>query len=253
MKTSSGKLRLRRQFVSVGLIFLLMFSGGCVYKRLLQLKRQMSDFNSYFRITEERGLTLVFLKPVLRSDDIVWLMRSTPTSQEKTEKGALWTYVLEKEYPDSKNEEGNFDIPISMLFEDDKLDQISFPERFLQYISRHMLVKMMTSMGDAQIDKSERRAGSTFQASNTLEIPRKQQVVDALGLPFSDQESGNVSTSTYKYNLKDKNTGKSGSEFMFVMEFNFRKEDHRLLQAETNLNGLKMSLDFSFIENGNEK
>ncbi|MGH7791734.1 MAG: hypothetical protein ACREOB_05400, partial [Thermodesulfobacteriota bacterium] len=116
----------------------------------------------------------MFLKPVLRSDDIVWLMRSTPTSQEKTEEGALWTYVLEKEYPDSKNEEGNFDIPISMLFEDDKLDQISFPERFLKYISRHMLVKMMTSMGDAQIDKSERRAGSTFQASNTLEIPRKQ-------------------------------------------------------------------------------
>jgi hypothetical protein len=211
----------------------------------------MSDFSSYFQITEERGLTLVFLKPVLRTDDIVWLMRNLPASQEKTERGALWQYDFEKEYLQSKKEEGNFDIPISMLFEDDKLRQVSFPERFLRYISKHMLVKMMTSMGDAQIDKSERRAGSTFQASNTTEIPRKQQVMDALGLPFSEQESGDIFTFTYKYNLKDKNTVKSGNEFMFVMKFNFRKEDERLLKAETNLNGLKMSLDFSFMENRN--
>lgn len=248
LKILSDKLRLRRQFVSTGLIFLLILANGCVYMRLLQVKRQLSDFSGYFQINEEKGLTLVFLKPILLSSDIVWLMKSTPTSEEKTDKGVLWQYVLEKQDPASKNEEGKFDISISMYFENDRLRQISFPERFLKYISKHMLIKMMKSMGDAEIDKSERRAGSKFQARSSLEIPKKQQVVDSLGLPFSAQDSDSAFTFIYKYNLKDKNTGKSSNEFRLVMGFNFQKEDNRLLQAATNLNGLKMSLDFSFNE-----
>ncbi|MBI2487079.1 MAG: hypothetical protein HYW01_08985 [Deltaproteobacteria bacterium] len=216
--------------------------------RLLQVKRQLSDFNSYFQIKEEKGLTLVFLKPILLGGDIVWLMKSIPTSEKKTDKGELWQYVLEKQYPGPKNEEGKFDISISMYFENDRLRQINFPERFLEYISKPMLIKMMKSMGDAEIDKSERRAGSKFQARSSLEIPRKQQVVEVLGLPFSAKDSKNTSTFIYKYNLRDRKTDTTSGEFRLAMGFNFQKEDYRLIQAETNLNGLRMSLDFSFNE-----
>lgn len=234
-------------------MFVLIFTSGCVYLRLLQVKRQLSDFNTYFQITEQNGLTLIFLKPVLLSGDIVWLMKSTPTSKEKTDGGELWKYVIEKQYPGPKNEKGNFDIPINMRFENEKLGQISFPERFLKYISKPLLIKMMRSMGDAEIDKSERRAGSRFQANNALEIPRKQQVVDVLGLPFSAQDSDDTSTFIYRYNFGEEKTGTSGGEFNLVMGFNFQKEDNRLLKAETNLNGLKMSLNFSFDETNKKK
>jgi len=132
-----------------------------------------------------------------------------------------------------------------MLFEEDKLSEITFPERFLRYVSKPLLIKMFTSMGDAEIDRSDRRAGSRFQAKDSLEIPRKEQVVYVLGNPFSAQDSEHTASFTYVYNLEEEKSGSNSDGFKLVMGFKFQKDDNRLLRAETNLRGLKMSLDFS--------
>ena len=248
VKIAPAKLRLKQRFLLVAVIFLIVLASGCVYLRLLQVKRQLSDFNTNFQIKDENGLTLVFLKPVLLAADIIWLMNAPPKSKVKVGSGEHWKYVFEKQYPVEKNEEGNFDIPISMVFEGDKLGQMIFPERFLKYVSKPLLVKMMKSIGEAEIDKSKKRAGSSFRARDTLEIPRKRQVVEVLGLPFDSQDSDKNSIFIYKYNLREESTRPSGGEFKLVMGFKFQKEDDRLLKAETDLNGLKMSINFSFIQ-----
>ncbi len=247
IKISPGKFQLKHEFLLAALIFLTSLASGCVYIRLLQVKRQLSDFNTNFQIKDERGLDLVFLKPVLLAADILWLMKDSPESKVTIGSGEHWRYIFEKQYPGEKNEEGNFNIPISMVFENEKLSQMNFPERFLKYISKPLLIKMMKSMGEAEIDKSEKRAGSSFRASNTLEIPRKQQVVEVLGFPFSSQNYDENSILIYKYNLMEESARPSGGEFKLVMGFKFQKEDDRLLKAETNLNGLKMSINFSFV------
>lgn len=241
---------MKRRSLYIGLLFLVISTTGCVYLRLLQVKNQLSSFNGYFRIKDDGGLTLVFLRPVLLTGDILWLMESAPLSKKKEDEGELWKYVLRKEYPsEKKGEDDRFDIPILMLFKEGKLVEITFPERFLRYVSKPLLIKMFTSMGSAEIDRSNRRAGSRFQAKDSLEIPRKGQVVSVLGAPFSIRDSGHTAVFTYLYSLEEE-SGSNGGGFKLVMGFRFQNDDDRLLSAETNLRGLKMSLDFSLDDKG---
>jgi hypothetical protein len=233
------------KFLLVLFLSLTLLTTGCVYLRLLQVKRQLSAFNSYFQIEEQDKLTLVFLKPVLLAKDVTWLMNSPPMSRKETEEGHLWEYVMEKQYRDSDYEESDFNIPISMVFVDDKLRQISFPERFLRYLSKPLLARMLTSMGEAEIDKARRRAGSRFQARGTVEIPREEQVLDVLGKPYSTEESDDTKRLIYAYDLKKDNPEPVSNGFSLIMTFKFKKEDDKLRKTEINLRGLKMSLDFS--------
>ena len=233
------------KFLLILFLSLALLSTGCVYLRLLQVKRQLSASNSYFQIEEQDKLTLVFLNPVLLAKDVTWLMNSPPMSRKETGEGKLWEYVLEKQYRDSNYGESNFDIPISMVFVDGKLSQISFPQRFLKYLSKPLLARMLASMGEAEIDKARRKAGSRFQARDTVEIPREQQVLDVLGKPYFTEESDDTKRLIYAYNLKEANLEPGSNGFSLIMTFKFKKEDDRLRKTEINLRGLKMSLDFS--------
>ena len=65
-----GKLMLMNLRSKIKFIFLAFFLiglvTGCVYLRFLKVKNQMADFNKNFEITEENGLSLNFLNPVLK-------------------------------------------------------------------------------------------------------------------------------------------------------------------------------------------
>lgn len=238
-------MRVSFKFLLILFLSLTLLATGCVYLRLLQVKRQLSAFNSYFQIVEEDKLTLIFLNPVLLTKDVTWLMNSPPMSRKETGEGKLWEYVMEKQYRNSNYEEKNFDIPISMVFVDDRLRQISFPERFLKYLSKPLLARMLASLGEAEIDKARRRAGSRFQARDTVEIPREEQVLDVLGKPYSTEESDDTRSLIYAYKLKKNNPEPGSKGFSLIMTFKFNKDNDRLRKTEINLRGLKMSLDFS--------
>src|SRR3989304_8582242 len=61
---------------------LIILTTGCVLLRLLEVKRQLNDFNNYFQINDQNGFSLVFLNPTLHTDDILWLAKRPPTSKE---------------------------------------------------------------------------------------------------------------------------------------------------------------------------
>ncbi len=238
-------MRVSFKFLLILFLSLTLLSTGCVYLRLLQVKRQLSDFNSYFQIEDQDKLTLVFLKPVLLPNDITWLMKNTPMSRKETEIGELWEYILEKQYSDVNDQEGDFDIPIYMVFVNNKLNQISFPERFLKYLSKPLLARMLASLGEAEIDKAKRKAGTRFRARDSVEIPREEQILEVLGKPYSIEESDGTKRLIYVYNLKKHNPEPKSDGFSLIMTFKFKKDNDRLRKTEINLRGLKMSLDFS--------
>jgi hypothetical protein len=247
-------MKLRRIIFLAGLFLLSVSITGCMYLRLLELKGQLSDFTRYFRIEDKQKLELVFLEPVLLDDDILWIMKSDPMSRQETEQGEVWEYVFEKQYGGEKNEEGNFDIPVDMIFQNGKLEEVRFPERFLKYISKPLLAKMFQSMGNAEISKLRRSADSEFQGGSSLEIPRKEQIVEILGEPFSVEDSDSKSEFKYRYKLKRPESDLDGEEFDLKTEFTFTQGDDRLLRAEGDIDGLlKMSMDFSFEESNENK
>ena len=65
-------MKLKQSIVYLGFLFLMAVISGCVFLRLLEVKRQLNDFNNYFQINDQNEFSLVFLKPVLHTDDILW-------------------------------------------------------------------------------------------------------------------------------------------------------------------------------------
>jgi hypothetical protein len=230
----------------VPIILLLLFfvsSTGCVYLRLLKVKRQLNDFENNFELNDQNALKLVFKNPVLLSDDIIWLMKNDPLSTEQTENGGeTWVYVLEKQYLDENTDKVNYDIPIQFYLRDDKLVEITFPERFLKNLSKPLLIKLLGSMGKSQISKSTRSAGTEFRGSNSDEIPKKRYIISVLGKPYKDETTDHTETFTYLYNLKKNDMAKEDDEFDLKMTFCFQDDNEMLKKAEYNFNGLTMSL-----------
>lgn len=232
----------------LALITLLVLTASCVFVRMMKVKGQLNDFENNFDLNDKRGLTLVFKNPVLRSDDMVWLMKGEPVAKKKIERGELWTYVFEKEYLDSNDDEGDYDIPVLMVMEYGKLAEMSFPERFLENLSIPLLKKMFASMGDAEISKLRKSASSKFRGRDLSEIPTAKNVVETLGKPYSIENSGDVSQYSYIYYLKKPEGETSEKDFKLGIEFTVRNEDKSLLRAKCTIRGLKISLDFDTVE-----
>lgn len=236
-------MKLKRRVIYLGIVFFLISITGCVYLHLLEVRRQLFNFEDNFEIRDQNELTLVFLKPVLLTEDIIWLTELGPTSEEETGQGKLWKYTFEKQYSGPKDEKGDFDIPIIMLFQgDDKLREIRFPERFLEFVSKPLLIRTFKSMGYSQISKLRRSATSKFQGSS-MEIPRKQFILNVLGKPSDTENSDHTSKFVYKYNLKK---GKpADKDFKILVNFTFQRGDDKLRKAEGGLGDMKLFMDFS--------
>lgn len=239
----------KQKILGVLLISLVVLNSGCVYLRLLQVKRQLKDFNNNFILSDEGGLTLIFKNPVLLENDIVWLMKDKPIDTQQSENGELWKYQLEKKYAEAKREEGDFDIPVSMFFQNDKLVKVIFPERFLKDLSIPLLKRMLSSMGKADIDKLNRQAESRFEGKNASEIPKKKYVLNVLGVPYENKTKEGVTDFIYVYTFKKNDNQSTNKKSELKINFSFENTQDRLERAEFNLNGLGFSLNFSVDDN----
>ncbi len=242
-------MNLLRKTPHLALILILLLTSGCVLVRMLKVKNQLNDFDKNFDLHDKRGLTLVFKNPVLGSDDMVWLMKGEPSGRGKIEKGELWTYVFEKQYVASKDEEGDYDIPVVMVMEYGKLAEMSFPERFLKNLSISLLRKMFISMGNADVSKLRKSASSKFQGKDASEIPTAENVVETLGKPYSIENFGEESKYSYIYYLKKPEGDTGKKNFKFDMEFTVNNKDQSLLQAKGTIRGIKIALDFETVQN----
>jgi len=211
---------------------------------MLNVKDQLNDFETNFDLNDERGLTLVFKNPVLLSDDVLWLMKGSPVSVKLEEKGQLWTYVFQKQHTTSQEEGDEYDIPILMVMEDDKLTEVVFPERFLKNLSIPLLKKMLASMGNADISKLRKSASSKYTGEDPTEIPTSDNVMETLGEPYEVEDLGENSKLSYLYYLEDAQGIASKDNLNFELWFVADNQDKSLKKVGGKIRGIKLSMDF---------
>jgi len=239
-------MTIRKKFVFIFLSFVILSTiTGCVYLRFLKLKNQMADFNKNFEITEKNGLSLVFLNPVLKKSDMVWLMGTEPTIMEVDGNPDNWIYELKKRYRGKKNEEGNFDIPLDLTFEKNKLTVFTMPERFSKYFSKSLFAKFLSTLGQAEIDKGDKQASSTYEGASKTEIPTTKEIRAVLGKPYILNPSKEDFAYVYRYKVLSPDPEKNlGVKFTF----NFNKETDFLESVVANIKGLKINISFSDLQ-----
>jgi len=232
----------RKHSIYLILLIITTLLSGCVYYRLLKLKRQFEHFEDNFELEDKKGLTLVFKNPILYKKDIKWLLNNEPT-KVLDENGNSWLYILTKKNVDGIKEEKNYDIDIMTDFEKDKLKEFTLPKRFLENLSKEMLTKMFKSMGKSKVNKSEKKAGTTMQGKKEG-LPTIYDVLYTLGEPYEKQEEKETTKLKYIYTVKKPENGSELKPFSLIFDFDINNKDKVIRKSVVNVNGLKMVIDF---------
>ncbi len=233
-----------RSIIYVGLILLILTLTGCIFVRMLSVKDQLNDFDTNFDLNDEQGLTLVFKNPVLLSDDVIWLMKGSPGSVNLIEESEQWTYVFRKQHTTSQDEGDEYDIPMLMVMEEDKLTQITFPKRFLKNLSIPVLKKMLSSMGNADVSKLGRSASSKYAGEDTTGIPTSDNVMETLGKPYEIEVGDEKSMLSYLYYLEDAQGNANSDNLNLELSFVADNDDKSLKSVGGKIRGIKLYLDF---------
>jgi hypothetical protein len=230
-----------RRSLAFALSLTALLLGGCVYLRLLELKKQLGDFDRFFGLQTEVGLAIVCHEPVLRSGDIRWIGLS-PESTKKLGHAEQWIVRWVKQLPEGLSETAEFDIVLEMGFGNDKLTRVAIPERYFAVMPKQFLVGVIKSLGRGKIDKAGKRIDAQVSAAEIAAARPKLPAIDKLlGLPSEERVEGTTTVVRYRYvpSTKESRAG------VFDMHLTFDTKSGELLKWQGFTPVGKIGFDFS--------
>lgn len=226
--------------VGVGLMLLL---SGCVYLRLLQLKRQLGDFDRNFTLTTSAGLRLDCLNPVLLETDLHWLGFRAATI-DRVGSAERWHVRWVKQLPPGVQEKKAFEIAFSLIFAGDRLTAFVVPEHYFGLLPKEMAVAGIRSLAGAKVDKSSRSVeGDVAFTSDPVAArwPTRQAVLEVLGHPT--EEFADSGRTVLRYRCLSADPQRKGGEF--DLRFGFDPATQNLVQLHGRIPAGRISLNFS--------
>ena len=180
----------------IGAISLLL--AGCVYLRLLDLKKQLSRFDENFTIPPTEDLTIYCLHPLLQADDVRWL-GGVPKTIQPCDDGEEWVIRWVKEPAPGVREASVYDMEIDVRFVDGRVVEARVPKRYLAYVSKDLFLNMLRSTGTAKVDKDGRKADAQTEAPATAPMPNLGTIKAMMGEPTRKQSSPGRIVHFYRY------------------------------------------------------
>lgn len=196
-----------RRLLAVSALAIVFLCSGCVYLRLLELKRQFGQFDRHFQLQTRDGVRLVCQKPVLLLDDIRWL-GLRPETTRKLGRAEEWQIRLAKQLPPGVTERGSFHIAFQLTFAEQKLTALAIPESYFALMPKSFLIGVIKSLGGGDVDKSERKLESVV-ASEEIKLaqPRLPAIDKILGRPTEERADGAYTIQRFRYELVTKEAG----------------------------------------------
>jgi hypothetical protein len=237
-----------RRFLLLFLFTALAFGlSGCLYLRLLEVKYHLHTFDGYVAVKNRGGLSLIFLKPVLLKEDLLFLARRHPTHADESLHETRWQYLFLKQLPGREKEKVVFDVPVDLLFQNNRLSKVTFPERFSENLPEPFVIAGLKALGRSEINLTTRSAHSAFRNRDVLDplnIPTKQAILKLLGKPCKEEKEDNCLVFTYRYRLKPgEKDEKKGPAYGWT-KLTFRAGSDDLLKAQARFAMVRLTMDF---------
>jgi hypothetical protein len=201
-------MKLNRFLLLVLLCSVALLETGCQWARwlrLLSFKKQLAQVERYVRVEDQGGLMLHFVKPVVYCDDLSLLI-DDETLRTTNKDRVTWIWTYEKQSADGTNAGSPAtDLSISMGFKDLKFDEMKFPEPFLALMPKPLIIGLLRSVGQAEIDIRHGNVKMKWvgpSPGQKVELPTKTQVTTLLGPPYWITQSNLARTYLYKYYQK---------------------------------------------------
>jgi hypothetical protein len=182
----------------IGIVSLLL--GGCVYLRLLELKKQLSRFDENFTIPPTEDLAIHCLHPLLRPDDLRWL-GAAPKTIVPREDGEDWSIRWVKETAPGIKEEFVYDMVLTACFVDERVVEVRIPKRYLAYVSKDLFINILRSTGAAKVDRDNRQASAQTEAPTSAPMPNLSAIQGMMGEPTTKRNTSDQIVCFYRYRL----------------------------------------------------
>lgn len=201
-----------------GLLAVTLLLSGCVFLRLLELKKQIGQFEKHFVLQTHEGIRIICQTPVLLDDDVRWLgMR--PETTRRLGRAEEWQMRWTKDLPPGVTDSGTFFIGLQLVFTEGKLSSVTIPETYFALIPKSFVITMLKSMGGGAVDKAGRKLESTVAADAVRAARPKLPAIDkVLGKPTEERTEGVYSIQKYVYRPVSKEPG--GGTFEMTLRFN---------------------------------
>lgn len=231
-----GRTRLALLLVAATLLL-----SGCVYLRLLELKKQLGKFDEFFGIQTNDGLAILCHTPVLLSDDVRWIGLK-PERIKKLGLAEQWQVRWVKQLPPGIKEAIEFDITLELTFTENKLTRIAIPEKYFAMLPKRFLVGVIKSLGSGRVDKAGRRIEAAVTAAEIAAArPNLPGIDKLLGKPSEEHVEGSTTVVRYRYMPSTKEPGAG----MFDMHLTFDTKSGELLKWQGLTPVGKIGFDFS--------
>lgn len=226
-----GRWSVGRRWIAAALACATLLLGGCVYLRLLELKRQFAQFDRHFALHTSDGLRIVAQHPVLLTEDVRWL-GLRPETIRRLGQAEQWHIRWVKQLPPGVIDKATFYVALDLTFANGKLTGIAIPESYFALLPKEFVIGMIRSLGGAQVDKSARRVEAAVDADAArLARPKLPTVDKILGVPTEEREEGRHTLQRYRYILATKEPG--GGVFEMTLRYDTKSGELLHWQGKT--------------------
>ncbi len=196
---SAASSSLLRRVVAFSLLASLLLLSGCVYLRLLALKKQLADFDRNFAVETTDGFKLTLKNPVLLDEDLAFF-KLAPESRERLGLAERWHFRWQKDYKVAGESPERYELTADFTFVEHKLQRVAMPERLFAFLPKPLLLSMIRAFGHAEVDKANRSASAQVNEPGKNTTPMQlSELTGLLGAPETSRDEGDVRLLRYRY------------------------------------------------------
>ena len=196
-----GGLRWRWIAVLAGALASVLL-GGCIYLRLLELRRQLANFDRYFETDLRSGVKITCKKPVLLDADMAFF-KLAPESRTRVGVAERWQFRWVKVSPSPGEDPRDYDVAVDFIFVDHKLTRVILPERLFVFVPKQFFLTIVRAFGHAEIDQQKGTASTSVNEEfGPDKIPPQLTHADLtamLGGPMAIKETADGVIWHYQY------------------------------------------------------
>jgi len=191
--------------------------SGCVYLRLLELKKQFAHFEQNFVVQPTEDFTLHCLHPVLTSSDLRWL-GAEPKTITPWNNGEEWKIRWIKIPAPNTNEAFVYDMEFIARLVDGRLVEASIPKRYFAYFSKELFVNLLRSTGSAKVDRGDHQTEAQTETPAETALPNIKTIKGMLGGPTQQSTKAGQTVYLYRYRLDLAEPESKPAEVTFIFD-----------------------------------
>lgn len=194
--------------------------SACVYLRLLEVKKQLKNFDENFSIGGRSELVIEFNRPVLRTKDVRFLIGADPLSLTGTEE-VIQHYEFELVRSSGSVAPPMGRLGLDLSIKRGRLVKIIVPETFMFLFPRNVVVETLKQAKDAEVFELKKLARGIIRLEPEVEaqLPSYSKTLLLMGEPLQRAIEGDLQVLTYRYAIS-----KTAKEVLILTQLHFDGE-----------------------------